>query len=96
MRIANVDFRGLADRAGLHGYLKECLEFPEYYGNNLDALHDCLTDIGSENELHMVIRGKEELIESFGQYGDTLLQVLRAAAHENEYLSLEFVDSEDQ
>lgn len=29
-----------------HAYLKEMLAFPDYYGNNLDALYDCLTDLG--------------------------------------------------
>lgn len=28
-----------------HPYLKEKLGFPEYYGNNLDALYDCLTEM---------------------------------------------------
>ena len=35
----------LADAAQAHDYLKEMLEFPEYYGKNLDALYDCLTDL---------------------------------------------------
>ena len=29
----------------LHEYLQEKLEFPDYYGRNLDALYECLTDI---------------------------------------------------
>ena len=28
-----------------HEALAKALEFPAYYGHNLDALHDCLTDL---------------------------------------------------
>jgi ribonuclease inhibitor len=28
-----------------HKYLKEVFAFPEYYGGNLDALYDCLSDL---------------------------------------------------
>ncbi|MBQ7216847.1 MAG: barstar family protein [Synergistaceae bacterium] len=28
-----------------HKYLREALDFPEYYGGNLDALHECLTEL---------------------------------------------------
>ena len=28
-----------------HKYLREALNFPEYYGGNLDALYDCLTEL---------------------------------------------------
>ena len=35
-----------------HADLAQALNFPEYYGHNLDALHDCLTDM---NETQVVI-----------------------------------------
>ncbi len=35
----------------LHAALAEALEFPRWYGCNLDALHDCLTAISEETEL---------------------------------------------
>ena len=28
-----------------HEALKEALSFPDHYGHNLDALHDCLTEL---------------------------------------------------
>ena len=28
----------------MHRALADLLDFPDYYGNNLDALNDCLTD----------------------------------------------------
>ena len=45
MKQVILDGNILTDAAQVHDYLKEMLEFPEYYGKNLDALHDCLTDL---------------------------------------------------
>ena len=38
----------LSTREEMHAYLAKMLHLPAYYGNNLDALHDCLTEIGEE------------------------------------------------
>ena len=39
----DLDFNGLNNKNELHKYLKEKLNFPDYYGANLDALYDLLT-----------------------------------------------------
>ena len=39
----------------LHRALAEGLHFPAWYGGNLDALHDCLTDLNEPTEL--IVRG---------------------------------------
>lgn len=46
MREVMLDGRAMAEAGAAHGYLAERLGFPGYYGRNLDALFDCLGDIG--------------------------------------------------
>ena len=43
--IIRIDARRLSDSAGLHAALNEAFGFPKEYGNNLDALVDCLTHL---------------------------------------------------
>ena len=71
----------LADATQVHDYLKEMLEFPEYYGKNLDALHDCLTDL--EN-VEITITSPDEN----GAIFQRILRVFKAADRENETLYL--------
>ena len=42
-----IDCTGLG-KEDLHRALAECLDFPQWYGNNLDALYDELTEISQE------------------------------------------------
>ena len=44
MKRITLDFSGIALRYELHLALKKAFGFPEYYGMNLDALHDCLSE----------------------------------------------------
>ena len=50
-----------------HNYLKEVLNFPDYYGKNLDALYDCLTEIGVETEIKLINKDlvSKELLNTF-------------------------------
>ena len=43
MREVRLDLTHFEEKVSLHRYFKETLEFPFYYGANLDALHDELT-----------------------------------------------------
>lgn len=40
--LINIDVNRLNEEG--YEYLKELFDFPDYFGNNLDALYDCLTD----------------------------------------------------
>ena len=44
-RVVTVDASEWRSEADLHDGLARALEFPDYYGANLDALNDCLRDI---------------------------------------------------
>jgi ribonuclease inhibitor len=69
-----------------HRYLASALEFPEYYGENLDALWDELSSISEPTQI-IVINGVK-IIENLGEYGKELLNVLHYGAEINNYLEI--------
>ena len=42
MSVITLDFSGVKTYMGLHEYMKQAFDLPDYYGHNLDALWDCL------------------------------------------------------
>lgn len=44
-----LDFKGIDSLLGLHQYFKQVFHLPDYYGNNMDALWDCLSCCYDEN-----------------------------------------------
>ena len=75
----------LRTRETAHPYLARMLDMPAYYGNNLDALYDCLTETGPRT---VVLLGADSLRRA-GGYGAKLLAVLEDAARDNPGLRLE-------
>lgn len=49
-----VDFRKVNSIEESHCELKEAFDFPEYYGKNLDALNDCLSEIENEHLVYIL------------------------------------------
>jgi len=43
-----IDALKLNERKEAHEYLAKVFEFPAYYGKNLDALYDCLSEMNIE------------------------------------------------
>ena len=77
MKKVILDGEQLCSRENAHTYLQEMLEFPEYYGKNLDALYDCLTEL---QDLYIVIKRPEEENDYFKR----VLRVFKGAEIEGE------------
>ena len=60
MRTIKLDLNKMTSLPALHNYLHKALELPEYYGMNLDALHDCLTELAVPTELVISAQVKDE------------------------------------
>ena len=46
-----IDLYGAESRAEIHKRIRKGLPVPEYYGNNLDALHDVLAESADDTEI---------------------------------------------
>lgn len=92
-----LDGRTIESREELHTRLAEGLSLPAYYGRNLDALYDCLTDLAEKTTI--VVTHLAKLEEHLGAYAKHFQRVLKAAAAENSnvrlYLGMEPVKEED-
>ncbi len=82
MRTITLEGKFLEIKEQAHPYLKEMLGLPEYYGENLDALYDCLTEM-SNLEIHI----KTGAVRT--AYLDRVLHVFEEAAEENDGIKVE-------
>ena len=62
----------------IHAELAQALSFPAWYGNNLDALHDCLTGISQDIRITLL---EPDLLPG-------LCRVLKDCAEENPHIQL--------
>ena len=81
-----LDGGALRSREELHRALAEGLALPAWYGGNLDALYDCLCDLG---ETLLRVEQAEALRAALGPYGEAFFRVLRDAAAANPRLRVE-------
>lgn len=64
-----------------HAKIKELLELPEYYGENLDALWDCLTG-WVETPLTLIWKDFNLSKESLGEYAEKIFNLFQDAQKE--------------
>ncbi len=85
-RRISLNARRMTTRELAHAHIKERLRLPQWYGNNLDALNDCLGEIGVPTRI--VLRFSPLLERQLGEYSRKLIGVFERAADENENLSV--------
>ena len=67
----------MTEKAAAHEHIAEVMAFPEWYGNNLDALWDLLSE-GVEREIELI--NSAVMLNALGAYGCRLLQCFFDAA----------------
>ena len=80
-----INCASIASMAEIHEILARELNFPQWYGRNLDALHDCLTAISEETSITFLH------FPSLPFRTAGLLNVLRDSERENEKLEISLV-----
>ena len=84
----------IADLDALHTALAEGLGFPAWYGRNLDALYDLLTEPTAPATL--TIYDWDALAEALGEMAAPLRRVLTDAGQENPALTVLLLSDEDE
>lgn len=85
-----LDFNTTRTREDVHKYLAMKFDFPDYYGENLDALYDCLTDIGEPTCAGFFMPREREMTP----YLQRIAHVMRDAEDENKNFAVIFGDME--
>ena len=79
MEFIIIDGRRMTSIEATHAYLAKALRLPDYYGHNLDALHDCLTDL--PNSVWIILINGDMMDEALGEYAGKLRLVFTEACN---------------
>lgn len=81
MKIIILDGDKIKNIDDFHTSFAKMLNFPAYYGRNLDALHDLLTEIS--DELYIFAVNTDELEENLGARWDIIVEMMEEIENEN-------------
>lgn len=76
----------------VHTYLSDRLNFPDYYGKNLDALYDLLSTYSQPEKLIILLIYSEMMLDQLGEYGYKLVQTFEDASKGNPHLDFRMKD----
>lgn len=83
MKEITLDFKEFMSMKEAHAYIAGKLDLPDYYGANLDALFECLTDISEDVKIKIIncdLTDKDD---------NSLVNVFWDADYENKNLQVE-------
>ena len=81
-----IDCTKIKSREDLHRIFRETLSFPDWYGNNLDALYDQLTSIGVDTQV--ILQNWTEAEAALDRYAVCARQAMEDAQQNNPKLKI--------
>ena len=81
MNIYLLDGKDMIDRETAYCVIERAMGFPEWFGNNLDALADCLSDLPA-GKTAIVFVNTGILVENLGTYAEKVLACFRSVTEE--------------
>lgn len=82
----------MTNRETVHLYLKAKLDIKDYYGNNLDALWDALSDYDIKIKICLI--NKETLINELNGYGQSIIDLFNEVSKENNNILFKVIKNE--
>lgn len=82
MKVVFLDGQKIGGIGQVHEIFSSSLSFPDYYGKNLDALHDCLTDIS--DPVGVIIVNVKAFEKALGRRARGFFALMEDLANERE------------
>ena len=87
MNIIVLEGKKMTSKQQAHAYIAETMSFPEYYGSNLDALADCLSDMPKGTTVILI--DDDDMRKNMGHYADSIIDVFQSVS--DEYRNFDFL-----
>ncbi|MBR0137840.1 MAG: barstar family protein [Erysipelotrichaceae bacterium] len=81
MDLYYIEGKFMTDRKTAYSYIAKQLNFPDYFGNNLDALADCLSEM--PKGCAIILSDTQAIIDNLSYYGEAIIDVFKEI--ENRY-----------
>ena len=89
MKIIVIDFSKCKYPMDLHNEIREKLELPEWYGDNLDALWDMLTGfIETPIEVTVIYKPENKMAENLKESVLKVIETFKEASEEDEEIKI--------
>ena len=91
MKTIVIDFSECKYPMDLHNEIREKLELPEWYGNNLDALWDMLTGfIETPINVTMIFKPENKAVENLNESVLKIIETFKEASEDDEEIKFNY------